>query len=376
MMKQFVSRPAPENPIISEIESALRGGSGKERIDVLMRVTDLFVGGATKYTEDETKLFDDVMGHLIKNVESRALVELSTRLASIANAPNSTVQSLARNDAVEISGPILTSSARLSDGDLIEIAKTKSQAHLAKIADRSHINERVTEVLVDHGDADVANKVTANAGACFSRLTMEKLVMRADGDERLAGSIFSRSDIPAAMFRRLLLQATDAMRLKLLDAAKPEQKDSLKQLLNQISAQVGKSVGAPRNYAEAKVAVAAISQDTNLTRMKILEFADSNKIAEMIAALSALSGVAVHQIDRLFHTSNCFGLTVLCKSIALEWITVCSIIAARPINPDSHTLDDLREQYSELSVPSALQLMHFWQGRQKVVRKFSQASDV
>ncbi|HMJ40767.1 MAG TPA: DUF2336 domain-containing protein [Pseudolabrys sp.] len=371
-----MSRPAPKNSIINEIESALRGGTGKARINVLMRVTDLFVGGATKYTENETKLFDDVMGHLISNIEDGALVELSTRLASIANAPNSTVQSLARNDTVEISGPILTDSAQLSDGDLIEIAKTKSQAHLAKIAGRSHINERVTEALVDHGNADVANMVTTNSGARFSRLTLEKLVMRADGDERLAGSIFSRSDIAAPMFRRLLLQATDAMRLKLLEAAKPEQKESIKQVLDQISAQVGKGVGTPRNYAEAKVAVAAISQDTDLTRNKILEFADSNKTAEMIAALSALSGVPVDQIDRLFYASNCFGLIVLCKSITLEWITVCSVLAARSLMPDSPAFDDLQEQYSELSVQAALQLMHFWQGRQRVARNFLQATDV
>jgi hypothetical protein len=178
------------------------------------------------------------------------------------------------------------------------------------------------------------------------------------------------------MFRRLLLQATDAMRLKLLDAAKPEQKESIKQVLDQISAQVGEGVGVPRNYAEAKVAVAAISQDTDLTRNKILEFADSNKIAEMIAALSALSGVPVEQIDRLFHASNCFGLIVLCKSITLEWITVCSVLAARSLTPDSPEFDDLQEQFNELSVQAALQLMHFWQGRQKVARNFPHATAV
>jgi hypothetical protein len=52
-----------------------------------MLVTDLFVAGTTKFTENDTALFDDVMGHLIIHIENRALIELSTRLAPVAKAP-------------------------------------------------------------------------------------------------------------------------------------------------------------------------------------------------------------------------------------------------------------------------------------------------
>jgi hypothetical protein len=364
-----------KNPIINEIESALRAGSHEKRIDVLMRVTDLFVIGATKHTEADTALFDDVIGHLIIQIESRALVELSSRLASIANAPNNTIQRLARNDAIEISGPILTNSKQLSDDDLIEIAKSKSQAHLAKIAIRSQLNEVVTEVLVDNGDADVANDVAFNSGARISKLTMEKLVMRADGDDRLTESIFQRSDISPAVFRHLLMQATEAVRSKLLATIKPEQKDTIRQILDEISAEVGKNAQTPRSYAAAKLAVASISQDTDLARIKILEFADSNRCAEMIAALSALSGVSIDQIDRLFYASSNFGLMVLCRSIGLDWNAACSVITARPVGQASEMAAGLRDQYSELSIPTAIKLMHFWQGRQKVARNFRQTAD-
>ena len=367
-----MAHPAPKNPIINEIEAALRAGSGEKRIKVLMSVTDLFVGGATNYTEDETKFFDDVMGHLIKHVEDRALVEMSARLAAVPNAPIGTIQRLARNDAIEISGPILKQSPRLSDGDLIEIAKTKSQAHLTSIARRPQLNEPVTEVLVDHGNADVANEVAINSGARFSKVTMAKLVMRADGDDRLTESIFRRSDISPAMFRNLLLQATEAVRSKLLASANPAQKDIIKQILDEISAQVGKPSRAPRNYAEAQRAVAVFSQDTDLTRAKILEFADAKRAAEMIAALSVLSGVSADQIDILLQAPSSFGLMVLCKSIALEWNTAYSVIMVRPAGPELQILpnDNLREQYSELSVASAQKLIHFWLGRQKIARNF------
>lgn len=345
-------------------------GSNERRINVLMRVTDLFVGGAEKYLEADTALFDDVMVHLITHIESKALVELSARLAPVPNAPNQTIQNLARNDAIEISGPILKNSKRLSDDDLIEIAKTKSQAHLAKIAVRSQLNEGVTEVLVDNGDANVANNVAFNAGARFTNLTMGKLVMRADGDDRLTQSIFQRTDISLGNFQNLLMQATEAVRLKLLASARPEQKETIRKVLDSISARVSQEAHPPRNYIEARRALIEVTQDTELTKLKILEFADSNRVAEMIVSICALSGVSTDNIDKLFDAPSPFGLMTLCKSIALEWKTTFAVITARPTALPAHLHEELSTQYRELSISAAVKLMHFWEGRQKVARNF------
>lgn len=368
-----MSQPAPKNPIIREIEEAFSSGSGDARARILMHVTDLFVGREQTRTDDETKLFDDVMSHLINHVESRALVELSVRLADVDSAPPETIRRLARNDAIEISGPVLKASARLSDDDLIEIAQTKSQAHLVKIAGRAQLNPAVTDVLVDRGDADVANEVASNAGAQFTKMGMTKLVMRADGDDRLTDSMSRRADIPPALFRQLLVQATEMVRARLLASAAPGQRDVIKHVLDEISVQVGKNANAPRNFAEAKRVVAAFSQSTDQTKAKISEFADANKITEVIVALSVLSGVPIDQIDRLFRSSSDFGLLVLCKALALEWNITYAVISACHRGPsvgDLDVLEDLHEQYEELSHSSAQRLIRFWQGRQKVARYF------
>ena len=90
----------------------------------------------------------------------------------------------------------------------------------------------------------------------------------------------------------------------------------------------------------------------------------------MIAVLSALSGVSIDQIDKLFHASGNFGLMVLCRSIALEWITAYAVITARPTRLASQTSEELRDKYNELSIPTALKLIHFWQGRPKAALNF------
>ena len=267
--------------IIGEVEQALHDASSEKRSEVLRRVTDLFVGEAEHFSADQTALFDSVLGQLVSHIESRAAVELSQRLAPIANAPVQTVRHLAAHDDIAVSGPILEKSERLSDDDLVTIAKTKSQAHLAKIANRARLNETVTEVLVDQGDAEVANTLAVNAGAQFSKLGMAKLVMRADGDDRLAESIGRRSDIPAHVYRQLLAQATDVVRSKLLASLPADRQDAVKKMMTEISAQVTPKTGVMHHYAAAQRAMSVFAQDTELTKRKIVEFANIKQVPEV-----------------------------------------------------------------------------------------------
>lgn len=360
----------PKNPLIREIESALNGGSSEKRRAILMSVTDLFVMGAARYAEEETRVFDDVIQRLIDHVETAALAVLSARLAPLENAPLGTIQRLARNDAVEVAAPVLNQSVRLSDADLVEIASTKSQGHLTHIARRPRLNTAVTEALVDHGNLDVANEVASNAGAQLSQLTVAKLVLRADGDGRLAESLARRAEIPPAMFRRLIAQATDAVRQRMLASAPPHLHAAINKVLSEISAQIARPAQAPRNYAEAQRVVGRFSQDTDLTRMRILEFADAGRVAETIVALSVLSGVPIAHVERLTEEESGFGLMVLCRSIVLDWNTVQSVLTMREGAPADACYDELREQYEELSTASASRLIHFWSGRRGVSERF------
>lgn len=358
--------------IIGEVEFALHDASNAKRLDVLRRVTDLFVADAETITPDQTALFDGVIGQLIHHIESRALVELSSRLAPIANAPLDTVRVLARHDDIEISGPILASSERLTDDDLIEIANTKSNGHLARISSRAHLREAVTDVLVDRADSEVANTLATNSGARFSQIGMAKLVMRADSDDRLTESVARRADIPPRLFRQLLAQATEVVRNKLLTSAAPNRQNAIKQILAEISTRALPKPVTAQQSAEAQRLMKGYSQDSELLKMKLLEFANLGRIAEVNAGLSVLSGVPFEQIECLFRASNGFGLMVICKTLALDWQVAYEIISACPAGEEQ--LEELRNQYNALSVTSAQRLFRFWLGRQRVLKHFQKAS--
>src|ERR1019366_5227013 len=117
----------------------------------------------------------EVIGRLIEKTAHPALIKLSANLAAVGKAPVNVVVSLASEDDIAVSGPVLENSSALSDQALVEIAGKKSQKHLAAIAGRSQICESVTDILVDRGNSEVARKVTANHGSRFSELGFVKL---------------------------------------------------------------------------------------------------------------------------------------------------------------------------------------------------------
>jgi uncharacterized protein (DUF2336 family) len=81
--------------LISELEDAVQGSTPDRRNSTLQRVTDLFLNGAKQFNDAQINLFDDVLMHLVKRVEIKALAELSSRLAPAPNAPAAVVRHLA-----------------------------------------------------------------------------------------------------------------------------------------------------------------------------------------------------------------------------------------------------------------------------------------
>src|ERR1044072_6060918 len=207
--------------LLADLEAAIQGGSAETLAEMLRRVTELFVNPAPRVTEAQAGLFDDVFEQLIKEIEWKAVLELSERMSSVENAPDRLIRRLAHDDAIEISGPVLARSDRLGDEDLVAIARTKSQAHLAAIAGRAELGEQVTGVLVERGDLVVARRVASNSSARFSETSLLSLVDRASGDGDLASAVARRRELSPAMFRAMLTRATDAVRQRLIDNAPP-----------------------------------------------------------------------------------------------------------------------------------------------------------
>jgi uncharacterized protein (DUF2336 family) len=356
------------NSLIAELQDAIESGSKEKRVDTLRRVTDLFLCDAERFNESQIEVFDDVLCHLIKRIENKALAVLSTRLAPVGNSPIEVIRRLARNDDIVVAAPVLTQSARLTADDLIEIAQTKSQAHLLAISGRAQLEESVTDQLLIRGDREVAKTLSSNVGARFSESGFTNLVNRAEADDGLAKRIGLRLDLPLRLLRELLLRATEAVRSWLIANAPAEAQDEIQRVIAAISNEVRLEAITPRDFTDAQQLILSIKKRGELNEMVLLEFANKQKYEETVAALAELSSASLQTIAVVMRSNRNDGVLIPCKAAGLQWLTVSSILKSRIAHhciPD-HDLDQVEADYRILSRKNAQRTLRFWQTRESV----------
>ena len=95
-----------ELSFIKEIENAIAGASTDRRREMAGKVTDLFVGRSDEFSAEDLAVFDDVIVRLAAEIEEQARALLSRRLAPIRNAPPRIIRLLARDDDIDVAGPV------------------------------------------------------------------------------------------------------------------------------------------------------------------------------------------------------------------------------------------------------------------------------
>lgn len=350
--------------LIPELEDVIQNGSYARRAETVRRVAHLFIQHAPNFNEDHVGLFDDVLCRLVFEIEAKALAEMSSELAPIPNAPVELMRELARNDDISVAGPVLSQSARLLENDLVDIARTKGQAHLFAISGRSNIGEAITDVLVRRGDTEVVRSVAGNRSARLSEGGFSALVQRADGDGELAEKVGLRADIPPHLFRDLLVRATAVVQQRLLAAARPETRNEVQRVLDKISREMGKD-SPSRDYAPALRALRELHQQGKLGEPELVAYAQERKYEETVAAISILCGVPIEAADRLMGGDRPDPILILCKAAGYGWTTARAIIMSRPSakGTSSMALDAAFENFERLSAGTAQRVVRFWQVR-------------
>jgi uncharacterized protein (DUF2336 family) len=349
--------------LLLDIEQAMSSRDAKQRSTVLERVTELFFQAAPGGSQAE--LFDEVFLHLVRQVETSARARLSQRLASTEIAPTGVIETLARDDEIEVAAPILAGSARLSESILVEVAKTKSQAHLLSIAGRSSVGEAVSDVLVERGDSQVLQRLSGNAAARFSPEGFVGLARRGAEDEAVALNIANRADVPAAAFRQLLAQATDAVRESLLSQSSPDHHRIIMQAMEEVCDEVAR-VRGPEITADARRVVYEMFEQRKLNETAILEFARSDMYAEVAVSLSTLTSAPIEMVEHQMRSGRMSGLLLLCRSKDFKWTTAKAVLAIAAERSEAD-FELARHEYLTLSVATAARAMRFVGAKQTLL---------
>jgi uncharacterized protein (DUF2336 family) len=353
--------------LIDELERALAVGNDAQRNEMLLRITDLFVASAGRYSEQQIGLFDEVIIKLASAIEAKARVKLSIRLADVPTAPHGVVCLLAFDDDIEVARPVLKESERLDESDLVANANSKSQQHLAAISERKTLSEAVTDVLVTRGDRNVVHSVAGNAGARFSEAGFRLLLKRSSGDDTLAMHVGSRRDLPRQHFLRLLEQASATVRNRLA-AENPTAASTVEGVLTEV-------VGGIRNdtrrfssqYSTAAAEVGKLQQDGHLGEAEVYKFARENRFEETAVALSTLCSVELDAVERALQDRGHEIALILAKLAGFSSTTAKAILLLKTADRgiSAQDLDNALRTYEKLQLETARRVLGFYRARLK-----------
>ena len=358
---------AARQSLIDELEAAFAGRDIDARVDILRRVTDLFVVGSEQFGGEQLSLFDDVMCRLIDEIGRSARAAFGERLAPIANAPPMVSRKLALDDSIDVAGPLLQRSEQLDDETLIAGAMTKSQQHLLAISRRTQLSEGVTDVLVERGDRQVVVSAAANNGAKFSEFGYSKLVLRSESDGELALSVWSRPEVPREHLLALFAIASDAVRLQ-FEAADRKRASLVQDMIKRASDQIQATVRErSQDFAAAEAQVRLLNQAGALTEHRLHKFAEDGRFDETALALSLLSKVAIGVIERALVHDSADQMLMLAKFTGLSWTTTRALLLLRAVVKDTpvQEVDECFGSFNKLTPEVVRTAIQFYRLRER-----------
>ena len=304
-MGHIVQQPVS---IIAELEEAVRSGSSAKRVSTLRQVTDLFLHDGERLSEEQVKVFDDVLCHLVARVETRVKAELGARLAPLDYAPSGLIEQLAWDDEIAVAGTVLATSSRLTTTTLVEIAKTKGQEHLLAISGRTDLPEAVTDVIVDRGERKVIRKLADNRARAFPIPATPAWSRTPKPMTSLPSCSGFGSILPLKFLRDLLQRATEAVRARLALIAPAELQEEINRVLKTI-VNSARSEQPMRDFSRAEAVVRRMKGLNELNDAAVIRFAEAKRFDEVAASLAhaqqqradrhdgAATGRAAHRSD-------------------------------------------------------------------------------
>jgi uncharacterized protein (DUF2336 family) len=331
--------------VLDDLNEAISRGSAESRAKALWHATDILVDG--QYSEEQIRVFDEVIERLADDIEQAARAELSRRLAHSENAPPKIIRILAFDDSIEVAGPVLQFSPRLDAKLLIANIRSKSQLHLLAISHRGSVPVEVTDELVTRGNQEVVLSVASNEGASFSDFAFRQIIKRSETDSALAEQVGLRKEISRHMFRQLIAKASDEVKRK-LERERPDLTDEIHATVADTAGKLYSKFGPGQaSYLVLKQAVTERHRSGRLNEKSILAYALAHQHEESVVGLSLLCSLPLDVVEQILLRNNRDMILVLSKALEFSWETTMSLLflGAENHRISASHLDDLKAEF-------------------------------
>jgi uncharacterized protein (DUF2336 family) len=179
-------------------------------------IGELYLARSDDLSAAERALVGEILRQLIVEVEVSVRHTLARRLSTIPSAPRDVVLALA-NDVIDVARPLLVQSTVLTDPDLIEIIRNRSEDHQMAVAVRKMLSANVSEELVATDSTPVILTLLQNPDAEISAQTMHYLVEQSRRVAAFQQPLVTRRELTQELAGRLYVWAAAKLKAHLLE---------------------------------------------------------------------------------------------------------------------------------------------------------------
>ncbi len=316
------SSEASRLSLINDLNSLASEKSSERRVELLRRVTDLFIDGFSNHNEAERYLFEEIVGTIMEKITRGDKIHASTKLATLPEIPRALAAQFAGDADVDVARPILHAPG-LHDDILVDIARTGSQDHLHAIATRATVSSPVSDVVVSRGNSTVVHALAANRGAAFSESGMQRLVAKAGGDVDLQALIVQRTDLSPTAIEKLLPLISRELADRLRDLGLQPGTDLIRQHLGEWLDVRKTNVSQVEHYMES------IKKGDLRIDDVVIEIAAAGRLFDAATVIASAVDLERDYAFRVLTHGKTQSVLLLLRSIKLKWPAAAKFLALR-----------------------------------------------
>ncbi|MCK1718603.1 DUF2336 domain-containing protein [Bradyrhizobium sp. 141] len=302
--------------ILVELEDAVATCPLDRCARILSGILQLLTSSRDRPQELLAGVVDGVLLRLAGRVEAGALIEIGATIAELTVAPPQTLRRLASHNDPDVACPILLKSQALQTIDLETIAMSSDEPQQLAIAARKRVEPPLAEALIRVGGRAVHLALIANPGARFSDAAYVALAEKGLTDDELMKALALRPDTPDTVMRKLL-------------SASPAPKSGIVRSQAAAAAPIVPKLPCAAAYASARPEIVALNRSGKLNDSTVNRFAIRGETANLVTALSVLSGAPIEIVEHVMTDDDCEGLVMACRASRLNWQTTLAILSNR-----------------------------------------------
>lgn len=311
---------SPAN-ILVELEDAAAACPPDRCARILTGILQLLASSRDRPRELLANVVDGVLLRLIDRVDASALIDVGAAFAELEVAPPKTLRRLASHMDPAVACPVLLKSQSLSTADLKAIAHTSGERQQYAIAARAPVDPLVVEALIKGGALSVCLALIENPQARFSDSAYVALLEKCLTDDELTKALALRSGTPDAVVRQLL-SSSPAVKSDVGPKATLAPQAAT-------AAPIVPELPSAAAYASARPEIVALNRIGKLNDSTVNRFAIRGETANLVTALSVLSGVPIEIVEHVMTDGDCEGLVMACRASRLNWQTTLAILSNR-----------------------------------------------